>query len=301
MGRMMQNRFDRRSLVGMSLAVGTAGIAAVTGLSTVFAGRAQAQVPAGSKLKEVLSRGRLIVGTGSDIPPFYFKNDAGELAGFEIDLARLLAANLFNDPGKIDFVVQSSDARIPNLLSNRIDVTIQNLTVTPARAQQVEFTLPYYRAGQGLLVLAGGPYKDYQALKSAGSRITVSALQNVTAADWVRAALPEAKVDQYPTPDAALQALDAGRAQAHMITHGRVQYTVAQFPQRYADAGFTWRANSIAAAVRPNDQPWLNWLNTALREAMSGVGFDDFAAIYKRWLGVDVPPPKLGFPREAAA
>ncbi len=296
----MLDQFPRRAVLGATLGFGAT--AAAAGLSLAQAGSAQAQATApGSKLQEVLSRGRLIVGTGSDIPPFYFTNESGELVGLEIDLARLLARGLFNDPAKVEFVIQTADARIPNLLGNRIDVTLQNLTVTAGRAQQVEFTIPYYRAGEGLLVLASGRYKDHAALKAAGANVTVSALQNVTATDWVHQALPEAKVDQYPSPDAALQALNAGRADAHMITHGRVRWTVAQFPTRYLDAGFTWRPNSIAAAVKAGDALWLNWLNTCLREAMTGVEFDEFAAIYKRWMGVEARSPQLGFPREFAS
>jgi len=283
-------------MLGVSLASGVA-FAGIPG-ARAQAPEASSPSSSSSKLQEVLSRGKLIVGTGADVPPFYFKDEKGELAGLEIDLARLLARNLFSDLARVEFIIQNSDARIPNLIGNRVDVTLQNLTVTAARAQQVEFTVTYYRAGQGLLMSSSSRYKDYAALRDAGSAVTVSTLQNVTAADWVHEALPEAKVDQYPSPDAALQALNARRADAHMITHGRVRWAVTQFPSRYRDSGFTWRPNSIAAAIKSGDPLWLNWLNTALREALTGVDFEATAEIYKRWLGEDIPSPKLGYPRE---
>ncbi|MFI5012524.1 MAG: transporter substrate-binding domain-containing protein [Hyphomicrobiales bacterium] len=298
---MLSDRLDRRLVLGLAAGSGVAAMTGGPGLPFVAVSPAAAQSaapPGGSKLYEVLARGHLIVGTGADIPPFYFKDDTGELAGLEIDLARLIARNLFGDPSKLEFIIQNSDARIPNLMSNRIDLVLQNLTVTPARAQQVEFTIPYYRAGQGFLLLASGRYKDYEGLRLAGTGITVSALQNVTAADWVHLALPDAKVDQYPSPDAALQALNAGRADAHMIDYGKVRWTVTQFPSRYADSGYTWKPNSIAVAVRPGDPLWLNWLNIVLREAMTGVDFTEFSGIYKRWMSVDLPAPKLGYPHE---
>lgn len=286
------NHLDRRAIVGLSLA------SVVVATSGITAAEAQTRPTGGSKLQEVLARGRLIVGTGSDIPPYYFTNEKGELVGFEIDLARLLARGLFNDPTKVEFIIQNADARIPNLLSDRVDLTLQNLTVTPARAQQAEFTLPYYRAGQGFLMLANGRYSDFQALKAAGSAVTISALQNVTAEAWIKQALPEAKVEQFPSPDAAVQALNSRRADAQMITYGRVRWAVTQFPDRYRDSGFTFKPNSIAIAVKPGDAIWLNWLNTALREAMAGVDFDIYAASFKRWMGEDLPVPRLGFPRE---
>lgn len=290
---MLETSASRRNLIAASLATG-----AVAALAAGSATEATAQAAAGDKLAEILGRGKLIVGTGNDIPPFYFADKTGALVGMEIDLSRLLAKGLFNDPSKVEFVAQTSDARIPNILSGRVDVTIQNLTVTPARAQQVEFTIPYYRAGQGFMLRAGGKYKNFDDLKTGGTAVTISAIQNVFVDAWIKAVLPQAKVEQFPGADAALQALNASRVDAQFITHSRIAWTVQEAPDRYIDSGFTFRANSIACAVRPGEARLLNWLNTALREAMNGVDFDDYAAIFKKWLYVTVPMPKTGYPRE---
>src|SRR5262245_40512955 len=286
---------NRRSVVATSLAVGAAALAVAE------AGKARAQAAGADKFAEILSRGKLIVGTGNDIPPFYFLDKSGALAGMEIDLARLLAKGLFNDPEKIEFVAQTSDARIPNILSGRVDVTIQNLTVTSARAQQVEFTIPYYRAGQGFMLRAGGRHKTFEELRAAGAAVTVSPVQHVCVESWVRSALPQARVEQFPGADAALLALNAGRVDAQFITHSRIVWTVKEAPNRYVDSGYTFRANSIACAIRPGEPRLLGWLNTALREAMAGVDFDDYATLYRKWLNVDVPQPKTGYPREFSA
>lgn len=281
-----------RRIVAAALATG--GVVAALGTAQPAA----AQAGGNDKLAEILNRGRLIVGTGNDIPPFYFLDQNGQFAGMEIDLARLLAKGLFNDPGKVEFVAQTSDARIPNILSNRVDVTIQNLTVTAARAQQVEFTIPYYRAGQGFMLRAGGRYKTFDEMKAGGKDVAVSAIQNAFVADWIKGALPEARVEQFPGADAALQALNAGRVDAQFITHSRIAWTVKEAPGRYFDSGFTFRANSVACAVKPGEPRFLNWLNVALREAMAGVDFADYAALFAKWLGQTLPEPKTGYPRE---
>jgi polar amino acid transport system substrate-binding protein len=104
-----------------------------------------------SKLQEVLDRGKLMVGTGSTNAPWHFQDEDGNLVGFDIDMAKLVAKGLFDDPEAVEFVIQSSDARIPNLATDKVDITCQFMTVTPGRAQQVEFTIPYYREGLGLL------------------------------------------------------------------------------------------------------------------------------------------------------
>ena len=69
---------------------------------------------AAGKLDEILARGYLIVGTGSTFAPWSFKDDSGSLVGFDIDIAKILAKGLFDDPEKVQFVSQGADARIPS-------------------------------------------------------------------------------------------------------------------------------------------------------------------------------------------
>ena len=64
--------------------------------------------------------------------------------------------------------IQSSDSRIPNVLTDKVDITCQFMTVTAGRAQQVDFTIPYYREGVGLLLMKNGKYKNFEDLKAAG-------------------------------------------------------------------------------------------------------------------------------------
>src|SRR5688500_7097828 len=107
------------------------------GALTVLAAPALAQ----SKLDDVLARGRLIVGTGSTNAPWHFKGEGDVLQGFDIDIAKIVAKGLFDDPEKVEFVLQASDARIPNVVTDKVDITCQFMTVTAARAQQVNFTI----------------------------------------------------------------------------------------------------------------------------------------------------------------
>jgi polar amino acid transport system substrate-binding protein len=251
-----------------------------------------------SKLDRVLKRGTLIVGTGSTNAPWHFKDASGKLVGFDIDVARMIAKGLFNDPNKIEFVQQSSDARIPNLTTDKVDLVCQFMTVTAGRAQQVEFTVPYYREGVGLLLRADGRHKNHADLKKAGKAVTVSVLQNVYAEPMVRAALPEAKVDQYDSVDLMYQALNSGRADAAATDQSSLRWFMQQAPGRYLDAGYGWNPQSYSCAVKRGDQVWLNFLNTTLHEAMTGVEFDAYAASFKTWFGVELPPPPLGFPVE---
>ncbi|WP_043446699.1 transporter substrate-binding domain-containing protein [Halotalea alkalilenta] len=247
------------------------------------------------KLDEVLERGEIVIGTGTANPPWHFTQN-GETVGFDADIGHLLAKGLFNDPSKVRFVNQSSDARIPNLLTGNVDLSCQAMTVTAARAQQVEFTIPYYREGVGLLMRAGGDYGDFDALAQAGSEVTVAVLQNVYAEEMVHKALPEAKVDQYQSQDMIYQALNSRRADAVATDLSTLRWYLQQNPNRYVDAGYAWMPQSYSCAVAPGDQRWLNFLNTTLFEAKHGVEFDAYAQAFEKWFGETPPAPRPGFP-----
>ena len=73
-----------------------------------------------SKLQEVLDRGYLIVGTGSTNAPWHFYDDNGNLCGFDVSMAKIVANSLFGDPEKVKFVEQSSDERVPNLVNGNV-------------------------------------------------------------------------------------------------------------------------------------------------------------------------------------
>ncbi|AXP02597.1 ABC transporter substrate-binding protein [Pseudomonas fluorescens] len=263
--------------------------------TTAAMGVAQA---ADSKLDSVLQRGKLIVGTGSTNAPWHFQGADGKLQGFDIDIARMVAKGLFNDPEKVEFVVQSSDARIPNLLTDKVDMSCQFITVTASRAQQVAFTLPYYREGVGLLLPANSKYKEIEDLKAAGDGVTVAVLQNVYAEELVHQALPKAKVDQYDSVDLMYQAVNSGRADAAATDQSSVRYLMVQNPGRYRSPAYAWSPQTYACAVKRGDQDWLNFVNTTLHEAMTGVEFPTYAASFKQWFGVELPSPAIGFPVE---
>ncbi|WP_334597937.1 transporter substrate-binding domain-containing protein [Pseudomonas alvandae] len=263
--------------------------------TTAAMGVAQA---ADSKLDSVLQRGKLIVGTGSTNAPWHFQGADGKLQGFDIDIVRMVAKGLFNDPEKVEFVVQSSDARIPNLLTDKVDMSCQFITVTASRAQQVAFTLPYYREGVGLLLPANSKYKEIEDLKAAGDGVTVAVLQNVYAEELVHQALPKAKVDQYDSVDLMYQAVNSGRAVAAATDQSSVKYLMVQNPGRYRSPAYAWSPQTYACAVKRGDQDWLNFVNTTLHEAMTGVEFPTYAASFKQWFGVELPSPAIGFPVE---
>lgn len=254
----------------------------------------------GGKLQEIINRKKLLVGTGTGNPPWHFQDDSGKLAGFDVEMGHIVANALFADREAVEFVQEAGDARIPNLLTNKVDVIFQFMTVNAKRAQQVEFTIPYYREGVALLVPATSQYKDFNAIKAAGSAVTVSTLQNADAEAMVHLGLPDAKVSQIDTQANVMQAADSGRVDAACVDQSTVRWLFAKQPGKYVDTGYGWYPQTYAAAVKPGDPAWLNFLNTALHEAMTGVDFQVYATAFKAYFAQDLPTPTIGFPLEFA-
>src|SRR6266478_5693875 len=161
---------ERRDWMRLGLAgVGGAVVAlAGTKLFGGSAGSETAAVAEKSRLRTVLERGKLIVGTGSTNAPWHFEDEKGQLTGMDIAMGRILAKGLFDDENKVEFVIQDSAARIPNIASGKVDITIQFMTVTAQRAQLAAFSRPYYVEGIALLAHKDGARKTFEEMLKAG-------------------------------------------------------------------------------------------------------------------------------------
>jgi polar amino acid transport system substrate-binding protein len=260
-----------------------------------------------SLLKRVLDRGRVIVGTGATNPPWHFEDESGKLIGMDIDMAKELAIGLFGieeDPlanddehvrGLVEFVVQEPNARIPNLLTDKVDIVIQFMTVTVNRATQVEFTIPYYREATTFLLPPDAPFSTIAEMNGQG--LTIAVLQNVGVEESTKAIINDATVDQYPSIADAIAAMDSGRADAAGVDLSSGKWFASATPGKYK---FTEGYNSMtyAAAVKPGDQIWLNLVNTSFHEAMVGLNSKRYRASFKQWFGEDLPLPSVGYPLE---
>lgn len=266
-------------------------------LSVCFAAAAADQGT--SKLQEVLNRGYLIVGTGSTNVPWHIINANGEYEGFDIEMARILANGLFGDPSKVEFVEQASDQRIPNILANKVDITFQFMTINSTRAQQVAFSIPYYTEGIGLILKTGGKYSTYDELVQAvadGKTVTIAILQNADAAVNVQRMVAGSKDDQYESQGLVYQAVDSGRADAGAVDLSSIKWLASQQPEKYTDSGFAFNPQNYGAAMNPNDQVWINYVNQVLLDAMTGTTFPLYAEAFEKWFGETPDAPSIGMP-----
>ncbi len=304
---MPENRISpvtsRRSLISRGALIG--GAAAAVSLPSLHAMAQDAT--SDSLLGKILDRGKVVVGTGSTNPPWHFEDENGNLVGFDIVMSTILAGGLFGldqeqvmageEPRKyIDFVVHEADARIPDLLSDKVDINFQFMTITASRALQVAFTVPYYREGVSILLPIDSEFNSLADMQDKG--LTIAILANVFAEDMVHRGVNDATVEQFDSVAATVAALDAGRIDAVAIDQSTARWMVAQNPDQYKTTPEGWDAQSYAASVKPGDQIWLNFVDQVIMQAMVGLDFPIYQAAFKTYFGEDLPNPPIGFPVE---
>ena len=86
-----------------------------------------------AELSEIRDRGYLTVGVKDNRAPLGFTDDGGELAGFEIDIARRLAAELLGNDTAVKLVPVANVDRLNAVIDDDVDIAIAALTITPAR------------------------------------------------------------------------------------------------------------------------------------------------------------------------
>ncbi|MFE6923391.1 glutamate ABC transporter substrate-binding protein [Nocardia sp. NPDC057663] len=149
-------------------------------------------MPAGSSMAAIVANGRLRVGVDQNTYMFGFRNPStGRLEGFDIDLAREIARDLFGDPDKIELRSVAAADRIPLLQEKKVDMIVRTFSATCERRRDVDFSSVYYRAAQRIAAPKGAGITNAAGL--AGKRVCVT--KGTTAA---------APLFSLPTPPSVL-------------------------------------------------------------------------------------------------
>jgi len=260
------------------------GTLALVGL--VGTGAAQAQVQEKSRLDEILARGKLIVGVTSEAPPFGFIDDKGELVGFDIDIAKLLAKTLFNgddSPKRIELVKQGFAARWPNVESGAVDLGIQVTTILPDRVLRVAFTRQYIDSGIVLIVRKDSPFKRLKDLDDA--KYTAALLTNPQQAERAKKFFPKAKTQIFDSVAAQFTAVKSNRADAAQLDTPVARWYVKQNPDmRIVEEPLVPPTNNAVFMKMGDFKMWLA-IDTLVGEMTGGSLFNDYTAIYEKWFG----------------
>jgi polar amino acid transport system substrate-binding protein len=121
-----------------------------------------------TEVQQIRARGRLIVGVSEDGYLTGYVDSSGEEQGFDIDVARQVENAIFGttDDAHIEFRSVDLAQRITDLQNGSVDIVVDTLSITCARAQDIGFSSVYYDAQQRLLVVKGSGIQSAADLSS---------------------------------------------------------------------------------------------------------------------------------------
>ncbi len=226
-----------------------------------------------STLESILQSGKITVCSDFPFEPFEFEDEQGNLVGLDVDLIKMLAKQM---EVTFEFLATPFDTIIPALNARNCDLIASDITATLKRALTANFTEPYLRTGQ-IVLLSTSPNRplanavqQYGDLNKEGVILTVQL--GTTGEEAARKFFPKAQINTFDNAQLALQAVVAGNAdaivfddvflrpQAAIVGNAGVLCCPRGNPERLTE-------EPIALAIRKGDPDFLTYLNLFIREA----------------------------------
>lgn len=164
----------------------------------------------------VKERGRLVCGTSTGIAGFSMADDKGEWTGLDVDVCRALAAAIFDDPKKADFVPLSSKDRLVALQTGEIDVLPRTTTWTLGRDAGIglDFTAVNYYDGQGFQVRRDLGVESIRELNGASICTVQGTTNELNLADYFRVNNMDYQLVTFQSIDDTVKAYESKRCDA---------------------------------------------------------------------------------------
>jgi polar amino acid transport system substrate-binding protein len=248
--------------------------ALVAGVLSLGAGAADAD-----QLDDIRRRGVLVVGVlGTDEPQSFVDLKTREFVGYEVDLARAVAARL---GVAVEFKQLSVAARIPELQQGRVDLLAASLTHTVERERQIDFSVTTFVTGQKVMVKVSSGVTDIHQL--AGKRVLT--VKGGTQEPNIRRAVPGVEVVNFENTQQALLALQQGKGVGYVNDEASLVNDAAKLGtsrEAYAILPTNLSVEPLALGIR-KDEPRLKAEVDAALRGLEASGQAE--ALYQRWFG----------------
>jgi polar amino acid transport system substrate-binding protein len=232
------------------------------------------------KFADVLSKGVIRIGIPADLPPFGFQSANREPEGFDIDLAQMVAKSL---GVKAELVPLTGANRIPYLLTDKVDITVSLMGLTPERAKQVWFSAPYASTSlavfgpKNLAVHSAAELKSYKVAAAKGNT-EETALTQMN---------PQADIMRMENDAAAAAAYLSGQAQLFACSSFVAVELAKKNPNTEFDLKFVIRPSPGHMAVKIGEYGMLHWLDSFIFfNKVNG----ELNKLHMKWLGRPMDP-----------
>lgn len=222
----------------------------------------------------------LIMGLDDTFAPMGFRNDKGELVGFDIDLAKEVGKRINKE---IKFQPIDWSMKETELNAGNIDLIWNGYTITEGRKKEVAFTSPYLANSQILVTLADSPVETIADLEG----LVVSTQAESSALDAARAktgfveSLKNGEIIQFSTNNEAFNDLEAGRSDAIVVDEVLARYYMNQNgEEKYKVLEENLGPEEFGIGLRKTDTELLKEINGALEDIKNDGTYDE---IYNKW------------------
>jgi polar amino acid transport system substrate-binding protein len=254
----------------------------IAGLLSLALGGAAAAPAVAEDLDTILGNGKIRAGICLTSEPAGFPDGEGNLKGYDVDAATLMAEALGVE---LEVVEVTGPNRIPMLLSNKIDVIVCNITATTERARSINFSFPYLRTGIKLLIQKGSGITGFEDI-GAGKKIIVG--RGSTGETMARERAPNAEfivIDAIPD---AITLMRQGKADAYIEDSLGIDYIAKAYPDQLEALPDVFSSDPITFGVRKGNPEFLRFLDLFASIYVSSGKYEEN---YGKWWGE--PPPTL--------
>lgn len=259
---------------------------AITAVTAALFGLAHTPARA-DQLDDIRKKGELVVGVlGTDEPNSFIDAKTRELVGYEVDLARAIAAKL---GVKLQLKQLAVAARIPELQQGRVDLLAASLTHNKEREAVIDFSLTTFVTGQKVLVRADSGIANLAQL--AGKKVVT--IKGGTQEPNIRKAVPQVDVVAFDTGPQAFQALQQKKGVAFVNDEVSLLDQYAKLGAAQADYRILAQNISVeplALGIRKGETKLKGLVDAALRELEQR---GEAEKLFVKWYG---PETRLKFP-----
>ena len=209
-------------------------------------------------LDQIKESGTINIGVFSDKNPFGYVDDNGEYQGYDVYFADRLAKDLGVE---VNYVSTEAANRIEYLQTGKVDVILANFTVTPQRAEEVDFALPYMNVALGVV---SPDSRVIDSLESWDENDEMIVISGTTAETYLTESYPNIKLQKYDTYANAKNAIENGNGAAWANDNTEVIAFALQNPGYTVGIPTLGSSDTIAPAVSKGNQTLLDWINSEI-------------------------------------
>ena len=226
-------------------------------------------------LDEIKESGTINIGVFSDKNPFGYVDENGEYQGYDVYFANRIGEDL---GVKINYISTEAANRIEYLQTGKADIILANFTVTPQRAEEVDFALPYMNVALGVV---SPDSRVIESLDSWNAEDQIIVISGTTAETYLIENYPDIPLQKYDSYATAKNALENGNGVAWVNDNTEVIAFALQNDGYTVGIPSLGSQDSIAPAVSKGNNTLLDWLN----EEIISLGEEQFFhAAYKATL-----------------